>query len=74
MTGRAYAAIARRARRDGVAYLRGDTSDARRFLVWASNQGLDATVMASADDVGCTPHRWTVTVKDTDGQPGTKRI
>ena len=65
MTSRAYAAIARRARRDGVAYLRGDTSEARRFLVWAWNSGLDVTVTASAQDLGGTPHRWTVVVTDS---------
>jgi hypothetical protein len=73
MTNRAYAAIVRRARRDGVAYLHGDTSEARRFLVWASNNGLDATVMASADDVSRTPHRWTVIITDKAGHPDTKR-
>ena len=72
MTSRAYAAIVRRARRDGVAYLRGDTWEARRFLVWATNCGLDVTVTASAQDLGRTPHRWTVVVTGEAADPETR--
>jgi hypothetical protein len=71
MNARAYSSIVRKACRNGVAYLCGDTSDARRFLVWASNKGHEVTVMASADDLGRTPHRWAVTLTNAGDRPET---